>query len=215
MPATSFTSRMPPRLLANPNLSNYCKILDGVKAYKDGEISIVEAQFIPQINIAHLNRFTFELGQLPILPESPKWLSIRMIENAYNLFNSKGSPEGLDLFAYCVCDGTIENADFTNWYPPKFLKLDDLTGYGYLPNGEDLADTNAINYMYGDESFSFYYPRVSFDIKGDFMLTAESRREIMRFMVEGNFIPMVSPNTGNISVRFYTKANVLLETLNV
>lgn len=208
----SFTDRVPPRLLENPNVSSYCKVLDGTKEYKESEISIVESQFVPEVNILHMPRFCYELGQLPILPEAPKWLTIRLIENSYDLWSKKTTPEGFDLFAYCVCDGTVENLDFTNWYPPKFLKLDD-SEYGVMPDGADLNDLDHVNYMYGTESFSFYYPRVSLDLKGDFMLTAESRREIMKFLV--NFVPMLSPATGNISVGFYTKGGVYLETLNV
>lgn len=209
---------IPPSLFSNMNVERFSNVLDGMLEYKRESILLLENAFNIYTNKdpVWVKKFMYELGQIQAFTDMPLAQQEAYILQARHIFGKKGSLNGLQLFVETVCSGTV-TADFSNWWPPAMLILNDYE-FGYLPDSEDLAlsvnSPNDYPYLFAN-SFSVYYSFVSININSDLLENrAQFRREMALFLP--NILPMCDPGSSNIVINFYKDdAVTLLETINL
>lgn len=212
------SEQIPPDALKNGNVLGLSKVMDDLYAKEEEQLLVYENMLNPYTakSDTSVRDFLFAVGQLPRFTDVPMWLVEKFYLGARDMFESKGSYEGLVLFAQNALDGVIENADFSGIRTQEYFRPDNFD-WGYLPDADDVAiavDTpDRFPFLFGG-AFELYYGKVSFDLKSDYINNAVTRLEVARFVVE--MLYMCHPDTTNIRINFYTKTtNTFLETINL
>jgi hypothetical protein len=211
----TFRESIPPDLLAIPNVSRLTNVLDRMLQDKNAELY----KFDTAQNPAHirdrnyLQRYLYEFGQLQAFKGAPHFIIERLIFNAYDIFALKGSHDGLKLFIHSACDGDVVS-DYSEYDTPPYIIPSSITGYGTLPNGNDLKYPGGVIgflpggspcYLFGG-SFAAYYSTVKIGIVSPYVGNAVFRDFLSRILPE--YLPMVHPYTTQLTINYYNTAMI-------
>ncbi len=151
----NYSDRVPPELLANPNVENFLKVLDETEKYKE---QIVEKSVrfykAPLLTELALLRSKIKDYGYPAVPEEfPKEILDAILLNMENIMALKGSKVGLQYWLWTLTFGTI-TVDDTAFYPQgNYIIPSDVdgtgndvnnTGYGYVSFLEDNHSSDAL-----------------------------------------------------------------------
>jgi hypothetical protein len=208
----NFSSEIPKDLQSTPNTAAFIKVLDNFLAYKRSELAEVEALVYPNraSQVALFEKYFKDIN-LPTIEGLPKSVYENMINNAHNLYKLRGTSDGLKLLAKCLWLGDIA-WDMANIFPQRYFIPSDFEN-GYFPNGEDLGfpNTPRLLYLYGGD-VSAYYGDIEFRLLSPLFRIPAFRQYVADVLPR--FLPLIDPNTTNITIKFYGHSFVGAKLLN-
>lgn len=207
-----FKDQIPPDLLDYPMVDQYTTVLDYTLAYKDDFIDSYTRAFNPLklTNVAYLQKYVGELGNIPLVPGIPKKILENIILNAANIYILKTSNRGFELFLKSVTDGDVF-IDASKLYAyPNYIILSDFSN-GFLPAQDGSTLENAYLNYYDGQNQRFLYlfggdvqaaieSSVNIAIKSKYSNVKEFRDWVVSLIPM--FLPFTNDNT-QINVSFY------------
>lgn len=195
---SKFTDNIPPEMLAHPNVARLAKVFDGLYEHKTTQLAEMDGLVDPRrtFNTDFLNKYLDDLGMLQYIVGFPMLTYQRLILNAFDIFNKKGTLEGLRTYAWCF-DADV-SVDASGGWADRFLTPSHETD-GYLPADEEL--TSELLYLFAGDEEDFFNS-YTVNLVGPYFYIPALRTLVATAITR--MLPMYSDVTSNLTVNFFS-----------